>query len=150
MEPTPEPELQPASTPIIIQHLEERPHESYFNMPFDQASGLEALSTAATSNFQYIRPLSVPVPSPVDAHASPHSSNNLNFILNPTRPETPHGTIRTIYSSVKHQLIATGISTPAIDPLLIVPPERISQPSPVTEHEVAFLLRHFGETAGQW
>lgn len=91
MEPTPEPEYRPASTPIIVPQLEERPSETYFNMPFDQAPGLEALSTAATSNFHYIRPLSVPVPSPSDTHASPHSSNNLNFILNPTRPETPHG-----------------------------------------------------------
>lgn len=43
-----------------------------------------------------------------------------------------------------------GVSTPAIDPSLIGPPDRTGQPSPVTEHEVAFLIRHFGETAGQW
>lgn len=133
MEPSPEPEYRTTSTPIIVPQLEERSAESYFHMPFDQAPGLEALSTAATTNFHYIRPLSVPVPSPGDTHASPHSSNNLNFILNPTRPETPH-----------------GVLTPAIDPALIGPPERSSQPSPVSEHEVAFLLRHFGETAGQW
>jgi hypothetical protein len=96
MEPTPEPESQPALTPVIAQQLEERQHESFFNMPFDQTSGLEALSTAATTNFQYIRPLSVPVPSPGEAHASPHSSNNLNFILNPTRPETPRGRLSVI------------------------------------------------------
>lgn len=87
MEDTPEPEPEPDranSTPIIVPQLEERPADNYFNMSFDQAPGLEALSAAATSNFQYVRPPSVPVHSPGDINASPHSSNNLNFILNPT------------------------------------------------------------------
>ena len=95
MEATPEPEPEPDradSTPNIAPQLEERPAENYFNMSFDQASGLEALSTAATSNFQYVRPLSVPVHSPGDINASPHSSNNLNFILNPTDTDGSIGT----------------------------------------------------------
>ena len=98
MEATPEPDAKPDvdpqadSTPEIIPQIEERPTENCFNVPFDQASGLETLSEAATSNFQYIRPLPVPVHSPGDINASPHSSNNLNFILNPTDVEGSIGT----------------------------------------------------------
>jgi hypothetical protein len=94
METTPEPEAehQADSTPRIVPQIEERSVESYFGVPFDQASGLEALSEAATSNFQYIRPVSVPMHSPGDINASPHSSNNLNFILNPTEAEASIGT----------------------------------------------------------
>jgi hypothetical protein len=85
MEATPEPEQQ-TSTPIIVPQMEERPVE-YFNGPFTQAPGLEALSTAATANFQYIRAHPAGA-SPGDA---PPSSNNLNFILNPTGPEASLG-----------------------------------------------------------
>ena len=60
-------------------------------MPLDQASGLEALSEAATSNLQYIRPVSVPGHTPGDLNASPHSSNNINFLLNPTEAEDSIG-----------------------------------------------------------
>jgi hypothetical protein len=97
METTPEPEAEhrPDSTPIIVPQIEERSAENYFNMPFDQASGLEALSEAATSNFQYIRLVSVPGHSPGDTNASPHSSNNLNFILNPTEADGSVGTLKT-------------------------------------------------------
>ena len=83
MEPTPEPEYQATATPTLVPQLEERPADSYFNMSFDQPSGLEALSTAATTGFQYIRPRSV--------GASPPSSNNLNFILNPAGPDRSVG-----------------------------------------------------------
>lgn len=60
--------------------MEERP-ENYFHIPLSQASGLEALSAAATASYQYIRPVEA---SPGE---TPHSSNNLNFILNPAAPE---------------------------------------------------------------
>jgi len=93
MEPTPEPEYRPAQTPIVVPRLEERPPEHYFNMTFDQAPGLEALSAAATSSFQYTRTVSAPAHSPVDGNASQHSSNNLNFILNPTDTEGSLGTL---------------------------------------------------------
>ena len=95
MEATPEADPEPDranSTPIIVPQLEERPADNYFNMSFDQAPGLEALSAAATSNFQYVRPPPVPVHSPGDINASPHSSNNLNFILNPTDTDGSIGT----------------------------------------------------------
>jgi hypothetical protein len=60
----------------------ERTANSYFNLNFDGAAGLEALSTAATSSLPYIRPL------PVPEQPSPHSLNNINFILNPTGPDS--------------------------------------------------------------
>ena len=92
MEPTPEPEYRAASTPIVLPQVEERPENNqYFHMQFDGAPGLEALSAAATSNMQYIRPFSAPAQSPLEATASPHSSNNLNFILNPAGPDGPVG-----------------------------------------------------------
>jgi hypothetical protein len=83
MEASPEPEVHPTSNPIIIPQLEERPPDNYFNVTYDQAPGLEALSTAATSDYQYTRPLSLPSHSPGDTNTSSHASNNLNFILNP-------------------------------------------------------------------
>ncbi|TVY65642.1 Transcriptional regulatory protein moc3 [Lachnellula suecica] len=135
MEPTPEPEYHPASPPIPAPRIDERPeNNSYYNMQFDQASGLEALSAAATSNMQYARPFSAAAQSPLDAITSPHSSNNLNFILNPTGPD---GSI--------------GVASPPIDPSLITShPSPQNDPKPVEDFEVAFLMRHFGETAGQW
>ena len=86
MEPTPEPEYHAASIPIVVPRLEERTADNFFHMPFDDAPGLEALSAAATSNFEYIRPMSATVQSPGEGSIS-QSSNNLNFILNPTAPE---------------------------------------------------------------
>ncbi len=82
IEATPEPEFHPASAPIVVP-LEDRPAENFFNATYDQAPGLEALSAAATNDYQYIRPLSLPAHSPGDTNASSHTSNNLNFILNP-------------------------------------------------------------------
>ena len=85
MEPTPEP-ARPGSVTIVSPRAEEQPSETFFNIPYDQAPGLEALSAAATSSFQYIQP------SLGDAQTSTHQSNKLNFILNPTRPESSLGT----------------------------------------------------------
>ncbi|KAE9379587.1 hypothetical protein N431DRAFT_159847 [Stipitochalara longipes BDJ] len=132
MEDTPEPEAEhgPDSIPIIVPQIEERSAEGYFGVPFDQASGLEALSEAATSNLQYIRPVSVPVHTPGDLNASPHSSNNINFLLNPTEAEG-------------------SIGSPAFDPAPMLS-SSTSIPNPVDDHEIAYLLRHFGETTGQW
>lgn len=82
MEPTPEPETRTAVTPVVVPRIEERVAETYFT--YDGAPGLEALSTAATSNYDWKRPLSLPAPSP-NTHVSP--SNTLNFILNPAGPD---------------------------------------------------------------
>ncbi|KAK0110466.1 hypothetical protein ONS96_002077 [Cadophora gregata f. sp. sojae] len=126
MEPTPEPD-RPGSVTVISPRAEEKASETFFSIPYDQAPGLEALSAAATSTFQYIQP------SPEYPQTSPHQSNKLNFILNPTRPES-----------------SLGYASPAIDPHLIGSSQVPDETPPVDEHEVAFLLRHFGETAGQW
>jgi hypothetical protein len=134
MEASPEPEYRATSIPILAPQVEER-SDNYYNMSFDQAPGLEALSTAATSGFHYIRPLSVSAQSHGDAQASPHSSNNLNFILNPAGPDGSVGVV----------------ASPPIDPnLMSSSPCGATEAPPVADHEVAFLLRHFGETAGQW
>ena len=95
MEDTPEPEMAPRENAMrdIFRPPEDGSAGSYTGMSFDQAPGLEALSAAATSNFQYSRPLAVATPSPGDINASPHSSNNLNFILNPTNTDASAGTL---------------------------------------------------------
>ncbi|CZT07796.1 related to regulatory protein for the arginine catabolic pathway [Rhynchosporium agropyri] len=122
MESTPEPD-QPSPLLVMSPAREERAPTSISNMAFDDAPGLDALSAAATSNFQYMRPLP----------GAPQ--NKLKFILNPTRPES-----------------SLGFASPAIDPVLLgsAAVHIHDDPPPVDEHEVAFLLRHFGETAGQW
>ncbi|RDL41123.1 uncharacterized protein BP5553_01102 [Venustampulla echinocandica] len=138
MEPTPELECPPAtasaSTPIVAPQIEERASINYAH--YDQAHGLEALSTIATSNIHYARPLPIPEQASLDATASPHSSNNLNFILNPAGPEG-----------------SASLASPPLDPALVVPISNSNKgngPFPVEDPEVAFLLRHFGETTGQW
>lgn len=151
MEATPELEQRTASTPIVVPQLGERLAENYFHVPFDQAPGLEALSTAATGNFHYIRPLSASAQSPGDANVSPHSSNNLNFILNPAGPD---GALSMCPISLRNfaDSSPSDMASPPIDHNLMTSRQAFSanDPRPVGDHEVAFLLRHFGETAGQW
>lgn len=57
MEDTPEPEQQPLVT--LLPQIEQI-REKYYSMASTQASGLEALSTAATANFEYMRPAGLP------------------------------------------------------------------------------------------
>ena len=83
MEATPEPENPDSSTAQDIPGLEKRESESFAQVPFDEAPGLEALSAAATSNYGYIRPLSDPAHSPGGTIITHPQSNKLNFILNP-------------------------------------------------------------------
>jgi hypothetical protein len=157
MEATPEPEAEHRShtTATTVPQTEERPIESYFAVPFDQAPGLEALSEAATSNLQYIRPVSIPMHSPGDINASPHSSNNLNFILNPTETDDLIGTGTPGNSDPRLEFIYAnagflGLASPAIDPTLMSSSVTPESPKPVDDHEISYLLRHFGETTGQW
>lgn len=137
MEDTPEPEQEPEQQPVVTlgPQIEERV-ESYYAIASSQANGLEALSTAATTNFAYVRPAGL---SPGDM---PHSSNNLNFILNPAGPEIPVDTINRNFS--RSSLHPEGTASPRINPAFY------NDLQAVDEHEVAFLLRHFGETPGQW
>lgn len=52
--PEPEPPNQAPSNSIVINRVEAKSVESF--SPFGDAQGLEALSTAAASNYDYIRP----------------------------------------------------------------------------------------------
>ena len=87
MEATPEPENFDASTSKAIPGFEESEAGNVAQVPFDDAPGLEALSAAATSNYDYIRPLSNLAHSPGGTIINHPSSNNLNFILNPAVPD---------------------------------------------------------------
>jgi hypothetical protein len=118
METTPEPEIRTASTPIVVSQLGKGNTESYFHLPYDDAPGLEALSAAATSNLDYIRPLSIPAHSPRDAIVSPPSSNNLNFILNPTGPDGPSACDTTwpiTYADSCHRSCSITTGRPGLD-----------------------------------
>jgi hypothetical protein len=81
MEPTPEPESPTtAASPVVLQTV--TTENGYAHADYNGAAGLEALSAAATSSLPYIRPI------PVPEHPSSHSSNNINFILNPTSSDS--------------------------------------------------------------
>jgi hypothetical protein len=101
MEATPEPETHDSSTPKAMPRSEERDTGNYTQVTFDDAPGLEALSTAATSNYDYLRPLSNPARSPGGTIIPLPSSNNLNFILNPAVPEGSLGIGSRLYSISK-------------------------------------------------
>ncbi|ESZ93520.1 hypothetical protein SBOR_6101 [Sclerotinia borealis F-4128] len=134
MEVTPEPEQLTDSTLPTTSTMDETGDAAYNHPSFEKVPGLEALSTAATTNMEYLRQLSVPAQSPRGINTPQHSVNNLDFILNPTGPED-------------------RLSSPLINPSLRSISRTntlISDVDSVREHEVAFLLRHFGETTGQW
>jgi hypothetical protein len=90
MEPSPEPaDLPPLATSVTDLQSDRQPSDNPFHVSFDEtpgleAPGLEALSTAAASNFEYVRALVVPENSAPGANIAQSSSNDLNFILNPT------------------------------------------------------------------
>ncbi|QSZ34732.1 hypothetical protein DSL72_007587 [Monilinia vaccinii-corymbosi] len=133
VETSPEPELFIDSILPTTTMMDEASDGASNHPSFVEAPGLEALSTAATNNVEYMPQLSVPVQSSRGINTPQYSVNTLDFILNPTRAE-------------RH------LSSP-LDPSLRSLPRSntfISDVDSVREHEVAFLLRHFGETVGQW
>lgn len=87
METSPEPE-QVAQMDDIADESD-NPIVGVYNTPTLEAPGLEALSTAATSNMQYIRQVSVPESSPRGINTPQHFTNNIDFILNPVGTENP-------------------------------------------------------------
>ena len=87
MEATPEPEQLANSTLPTTTAMEETDDCAYNYPLVVEAHGLEALSTVATANMEYMRQLSAPAQSPRSINTPQHSVNNLDFILNPTGPE---------------------------------------------------------------
>jgi hypothetical protein len=87
METSPEPEQSTESILPTATTIDD-PVDGVSTYPqFEEAPGLEALSTAATTNMEYMPQLSVHTQSPRSFNTPQHSANNLDFILNPTRPE---------------------------------------------------------------
>nr|KMM70155.1 hypothetical protein CPAG_06468 [Coccidioides posadasii RMSCC 3488] len=103
------------------------------NIPFAQTEAHHTLGSMPSPN-----QIRSSMTDPASPSISIASNNNINFLLNPS----------------------TSISPP-IDPSLHAPSDRRespfhqrvigSQTRPVeTDHEIAFLLRHFSESPGQW
>lgn len=137
------------------------------------AHGLEALSAAATRDqYPFLPP---PTPSENNVGRSSMTYGNANMgstSLSPTQPRTsmPPPTSPSVSISSNNNinfLLNPSSISPPIDPNLqsplgnretsITTPSSRSIPSEFridtkteTEHEVAFLLRHFSEAPGQW
>lgn len=86
MEETPDPENSPLIHPQPLaatkMNIEDSPMNSYVPQLFEEAPGLEVLSNAATSNYEYSESLSRPTHDDADVESP---SSNLNFILNTPR-----------------------------------------------------------------
>ena len=137
--------------------------------PDEAQGGLEALSAAATTNdrLAYHPPLAVdqhsiqtsevplnngpPGIPPSRARAMPASppmsvssnNNTINFLLNPSHPISPpidpslhHSRRRESFAATPSSLRSEGVEKP--------------HPEVETEHETAFLLRHYSEAPGLW
>ena len=142
------------------------------------AHGLEALSAAASRDqYSFISQAPpadhVMMPSPI--HYMPHDSR-AGLQSPPTRhamlpPGSPSTSINSTNNNINFLLNPTNSMSPVIDPSLQSPMDHrdssvtvsplVSQKSkqdsnsksdqPVeSDHEVAFLLRHFAEAPGQW
>ena len=133
--------------------------------------GLEALSAAASAEYNYVAPqanmtrdvssqsgieyrphLQSPVsckeavPSPSSQATMASSTYNLNSILNPATAESPaiDPNLSSAYEPTKSPL---SIRSPDSQSQVEAP--RIDSGA-VKEHEVAYLLRHFAEVPGHW
>jgi hypothetical protein len=137
------------------------------------AHGLEALSAAATQDHYSFLPPPTPtetniarsslqfssatmtsaslspthprsgMPPPASPSVSTSSNNNINFLLNPSSISPPIDP--NLQSPLGNR--ETSITTPS---LRSIPSEFRIGTKTETEHEVAFLLRHFSEGPGQW
>ncbi|KAI9766473.1 MAG: hypothetical protein M1835_007182 [Candelina submexicana] len=131
--------------------------------------GLQALSAAASGDY-YCFPLPIvsPVPSmlrhpdfdtgdsaearpqpdsiPSSVAPSTSSSNNINFILNPS----PAAELSPINPSLLPRFEHPASSYAHSSPPLRHDSWKKSVEASVDDHEIAFLLRHFSEAPGQW
>lgn len=137
------------------------------------AHGLEALSAAATQDHYSFLPPHTPtenggprnglpfssaaiasaalsptlprsaMPPPASPSASTSPTNNINFLLNPSSISPPIDP--NLQSPLNNR--EASITTPS---LRSIPSEFRTDSRAETEHEVAFLLRHFSEASGQW
>lgn len=145
-----------------------------------QPHGLEALSAAATRDTftlqQHTNPMAVD-PSmsrnnvtfnPPDIPQQMASIPSPNQARNPLPPASPSASISSSNNNINFLLNPSTSISPPIDPNLHSPDERGDSPFPQnqlqprgyfpkakdvnieTDHEIAFLLRHFSEGPGQW
>lgn len=139
---------------------------------FHHAHGLEALSAAATANaysylpsagsvareslpfmedelprsLQEATPGQSNMPPPTSPPVSMSSTNNLTFILNPTSSMTPpiDPNLQSPYGPQGSPYSDETMASQALGQ------ELRPEGNVESEHEVAFLLRHFAESPGQW
>ena len=140
---------RPKSPPMDFHRLEALSTAALYNTP--QANGVP--QTVSTSRPSFQNPILPRTPSrdamepPVSPPPSLASSgNNLSFLLNPASHISP-----TIDPNLKGSYSARGSSfsnRPASSPSVLQDSRSITAIE--TKHEVAFLLRYFSETPGQW
>lgn len=140
---------------------------------YHHAHGLEALSAAATANaYSYL-----PSGSNMPRHSTPFIEDELRRSLQATTPRqdgipppnSPPVSMNSSTNNLTFILNPTSSITPPIDPNLQSPygppgssysndtivsqslgQDMRPEASAETEHEIAFLLRHFSESPGQW
>lgn len=149
---------------------------SYQHPPMDvQTHGLEALSAAATQDTytlqQHTNPMAVDPTmgrnnvtfNPPDIPQQIPSIPSPNQTRNPLPPTSPSASISSSNNNINFLLNPSTSMSPSIDPNLHSPdePNQLqhrggyiahykADVNVETDHEIAFLLRHFSEGPGQW
>ncbi|KAK2800450.1 hypothetical protein FQN50_008124 [Emmonsiellopsis sp. PD_5] len=118
------------------------PSMSRNNMAFNQPDLTPSMASMASPNH-----LRHNIPHPTSPSASISSNNNINFLLNPpttmSPPIDPH-----LHSPPDHsESPFTASASLASRGLASDPRPEVNVES---DHEIAFLLRHFSESPGQW
>ncbi|OJD15686.1 hypothetical protein AJ78_04062 [Emergomyces pasteurianus Ep9510] len=138
--------LQPASS--IPVHASLNRNNIANDIRFGQSELPVSLASAVTSN--NIDPgISVSTPSPATSISPPN--NNINFLLNPSAsipsPSDPSN-LHSPLDQSEPSFTATGSSEPR--DLGIELSEDLGGADAESDHEIAFLLRHFSEAPGLW
>ncbi|OAX85178.1 hypothetical protein ACJ72_00445 [Emergomyces africanus] len=138
--------LQPASSITLHPSMNRNNIEN--DICFDHSEQPASLASAACSN--NIGPgVSVASPSPATPISPPN--NNLNFLLNPSASMPSPLNPNSLHSPLDQSeplFTATGLSEPRV--LGAELREGLGGADAESDHEIAFLLRHFSEAPGLW
>lgn len=132
-----------------FHRLETLSTAALYNTP--EVNGISQSLSTSRSDFQSLTQARTPIRDAMGPPTSPPSSmttsnNNLNFLLN--SPSLMSPTIDPNLQGPSSNRATSFPSDPASSPSTLR--ESRSAPPFETKHEVAFLLRYFSETPGQW